>query len=291
MTTTNHTSVALGDATSWAENIVHTAINMRAADRLSGAALRLWQAGAPLFEAETGSPDHRQAVKLSLDALIMQPEVLAWVARESRDHLANVEAAETTPAPAITKARPDLKLQNVVNSIDDLLAGVLNGGLYGHLPPTADAMFSAGMHLSEGGRDEYPYSRRAGYLMALTALLQAPEVLPVVVQNLRSALLAADPQLAPLAGDVTPLEHVPLAVNHQIDGLGLELRPDGELTIEHHPHPLVSLTPREAYALLMFFRSPAVVALLEAQHAARMTASELGFQKDQAEEAARMAAR
>ncbi len=41
----------------------------------------------PLFETERWSGQHRQAVKLSLDALIMQPEVLAWVAREARDHL------------------------------------------------------------------------------------------------------------------------------------------------------------------------------------------------------------
>ena len=51
MTTTNGTpvepSVALKDATSWASNIVHTAINMCADERLSGAARRLWDAGAP----------------------------------------------------------------------------------------------------------------------------------------------------------------------------------------------------------------------------------------------------
>ncbi len=65
-------SLGLREATSWAENIVHTAINMKAADRLSGAALRLWETAVPLFErGEEASPDHRQAVKLSLDALIM----------------------------------------------------------------------------------------------------------------------------------------------------------------------------------------------------------------------------
>jgi len=41
----------------------------------------------------------------------------------------------------------------------------------------------------------------------------------------------------------------------------------------------------------MFLRSPAVVALLEAQNALRMTEGELSFQDDQAEEAVRMAAR
>ena len=98
----DETSVDLKDATNWAADIVNTAINMRAHTRLSGAALRLWDAAVPLFETECWSGQHRQAVKLSLDALIMQPDVLAWVAREARDHLAKVEAAETTPVPTKT---------------------------------------------------------------------------------------------------------------------------------------------------------------------------------------------
>ncbi len=44
--------------------------------------------------------------------------------------------------------------------------------------------------------------------------------------------------------------------------------------------PLVRMEPREAYALGMFMRSPAAVALLEAQNAARQTKSELDFQAD-----------
>jgi len=84
---------------------------------------------------------------------------------------------------------------------------------------------------------------------------------------------------------------MPLAVNHTIDGVICELRPDGALDLSSTPLGLVRLHPREAYALGMFLRSPAVAALLEAQRAARMTASEIGFQQDQAEEAARMANR
>ena len=90
--------------------------------------------------------------------------------------------------------------------------------------------------------------------------------------------------------EVTRLEHVPLAVNHTIDGVICELRPDGELTLCNTHEGLVRLEPREAYALAMFMRSPAAVALLEAQNAARQTKSELDFQEDQAKEAARMAA-
>ena len=320
------TSLDLRDATNWAENIVHTAINMRAADRLSGAALRLWEAGAPLFEAETGSPDHREAVKLSLDALIMQPEVLAWVAREARDHLATVETAETLHGPLssdeaeriaevmpqllawldgakatenpdeslpltnIKPTRAELKIQNVVNWINDLLTATISGGLYEHLPQPARTLFSAGMRLSEGGSDDdYPFDRRAGYLIAVTALLQAPDAAMQTVANLRATLLEADPTLAPLAGDVTPLEPTPLAVNHTIDALTCELRPDGALDLESTSLGLVRLEPREAYALAMFMRSPAAVALLEAQNALRMTEGELSFQDDQAEEAVRMA--
>ncbi len=93
--------------------------------------------------------------------------------------------------------------------------------------------------------------------------------------------------LSPI-GDKRPA-HVPLAINHDIDGLGCVVRPDGILLLERSPRPMVTLEPRHAYALAMFMRSPAVAALLEARHAARMTGSELGFQQDQAEEAVRMA--
>ena len=90
--------------------------------------------------------------------------------------------------------------------------------------------------------------------------------------------------------DVIPLEHTSLAVNHTIDGVICELRPDGALDLSSTALGLVRMEPREAYALGMFMRSPAVVALLEAQNALRMTKSELSFQDDQAEEVARMAA-
>jgi hypothetical protein len=83
---------------------------------------------------------------------------------------------------------------------------------------------------------------------------------------------------------------LPLAVNHTIDGVICELRPDGTLELSSTALGLVRMAPRDAYALGMFLRTPAAVALLEAQNAARQTESELGFQDDQAEEAARMAA-
>ena len=200
MTTTNGTpvepSVALKDASNWAENITSTAINMRAGERLSGAALRLWEAGSPLHASDRFSPEHRHAVQLQLDALIMQPEVLAWVAREARDHLVEVEAAEGDP------------VRRVCRVIDEALA-------------------SRGVVTTE-----------------------------------------------------TAPAHVPLAVNHTIDGVICELRPDGALDLSSTPLGLVRMEPRDAYALAMFLRSPAAVALLEAQNAARMTASELDFQAD-----------
>jgi hypothetical protein len=83
---------------------------------------------------------------------------------------------------------------------------------------------------------------------------------------------------------------MPLAVNHTIDGVICELRPNGALDVSSTTLGLVRLEPREAYALGMFMRSPAAVALLEAQNAARQTDGELSFQDDQAEEAVRMAA-
>jgi len=90
--------------------------------------------------------------------------------------------------------------------------------------------------------------------------------------------------------EVTRLEHVPLAVNHTIDGLICELRPDGTLELSSTALGLVRMEPRDVYALAMFMRSPAAVALLEAQSTLRMTESELSYQDDQAEEAVRLAA-
>ncbi len=288
-------SVLLKDVTNWAEYLLDAATAQGVHERLTGTAAELWDASMSYTEAPRWSVQHRQGIHWGLDALIMQPEVLPWIAREARDRLSKTEAAEevqSTPAPAVTDAKSDLKLQNVMNSIQDLLVAAMDGGCYKLLPPATDALFSAGMSLAEGGsNNEYPFNRRAGYLMSLTALLLAPEVLPVVVRDLRSELLKADPQLAPLAGEVTPLEHAPLAVHHDIDGLGCIVHPDGALLLERFPSPLVTLEPRHAYALSLFMRSPGVSALLEAQHAARETENELEFQADQAEEAARFAAR
>ena len=90
--------------------------------------------------------------------------------------------------------------------------------------------------------------------------------------------------------DDAAVEQTLIAVNHDIDGLGCVMRPDGTLMLERSPRPLVTLEPRHAYALALFMRSQAAVALLEAQNALRMTEGELSFQDDQAEEAVRMAA-
>ena len=48
--------------------------------------------------------------------------------------------------------------------------------------------------------------------------------------------------LSPI-GDKRPA-HVPLAINHDIDGLGCVMRPDGTLMLERSPRPLVRLEPR-----------------------------------------------
>lgn len=73
------------------------------------------------------------------------------------------------------------------------------------------------------------------------------------------------------------LKHVPLAVNHTIDALTCDLRPDGALNLKSIALGLVRLEPREAYVLAMFMRSPAVAALLEAQNAVRKTEGEIAF--------------
>ena len=143
MTTTNGTpvdeaSVELRDATNWAADIVNTAINMDAPTRLSGAALRVWEtAQRVLADAPRESAEHRHGVKLSLDALIMQPEALAWVASEARDHLVKVEAAEglaVSPGPVEAAIQVNQELKHIVLSVQDLLVGAMDGGCHQHLP-------------------------------------------------------------------------------------------------------------------------------------------------------------
>ena len=211
MTTTNgtpveETSVALKDATNWAQGITLAAINMYASELLTGEASALWEAAVPLCEAARYSVPDRRAILMQLDALLMQPEALVTVAQRTRDHLVRVELDEHDPRLRVLRA------------IDAALA-------------------SRGVVTTE-----------------------------------------------------TAPAHVPLAVNHTIDGLICELRPDGALDVSSTALGLVRMEPRDVYALAMFMRSPAAVALLEAQSTLRMTESELSYQDDQAEEAVRLAA-
>jgi hypothetical protein len=180
-----------------------------------------------------------------------------------------------------------VQLMDAMNWAGDLINGAINMRVDEHMPPVAAALWLSANESLEGPR--YSVAVRVGQIARLNAFLMAPDALTQVVRDLRTTLVDADPQLAPLAGDVTPLEHTPLAVNHTIDGVICELRPDGALDVSSTALGLVRLEPREAYALLMFMRSPAAVALLEAQNALRMTEGELSFQDDQAEEAVRMA--
>jgi len=186
-------------------------------------------------------------------------------------------------------AQARIRLKDVTNNVDYLLAAISASNAEDSLPPAAFALNRAGSQLLNADPSSFEY--RAGALLTLTSFLLAPDVLPQVLQNLRSALLDADPQLAPLAGDVTPLEHTPLAVNHTIDGLHLDMLPDGSLEISGVTDGPGRFEPADAYALGVFLRLPAVVALLEAQNAVRQTEQEGEQEASMAEEAARMAAR
>jgi len=322
MTTINDTTIAaeklqgpsaeLQDATNWASGIVNAAINMDAGEELTGQAKELWSTASSLFESARFSAQHRKGLKLRLDALLMQPEVLIDVAREAGDHLVATEAAEKAQGPlsddevkrivellpalsawlkgSTVTEKPDFDLRHVMEEIDGLTAAAITGGVWTALPPAGVALFKAGCHLVAVG-ERHSFTVRAGHLLNLTALLQAPEVLPQVLQNLRSALLDADPQLAPLAGDVTPLAPVPLAVNHTIDGLHLDMLPDGSLEISGVTDGPGRFEPADAYALATFLRLPAVAALLETQEVARQTEQEGEQEASMAEEAVRMAAR
>ena len=68
---------------------------------------------------------------------------------------------------------------------------------------------------------------------------------------------------------------------------------DGALAIDERDggRPLIELTPDEVYGVLVFMRLPGVATLIERLDARRQEEWLRGFDKDQAEEAVRMAAR
>ena len=171
-----------------------------------------------------------------------------------------------------------VQLMDAMNWAGDLINAGITMLVDEHMPPVAAALWQSGAEALDEPR--YSVAVRVSQMTRLNAFLMAPDALTQVVRDLRTTLVDADPQLAPLAGDVTPLEHTPLAVNHTIDGVICELRPDGALDLSSTTLGLVRMEPREAYALGMFMRSPAAVALLEAQNAARQTESEIAFQAD-----------
>lgn len=205
-------STYLKDLTNWAAGITLAAINMRVDERLMGEASLLWEASVELTEAPRWSTADRRAVLLQIEALLLQPEALVWVAQQVRTRMLMIEAADA---------------HSPVESPDD-------------------------------GTD-----------------------------------LELDPseELAPLAGEVTPVAHVPVAVQHVIDETNLDLLPDGCLEVTRSGGQLIAFYGCEVYALATFLRMPAVAALLEAQEVARQTDQEGEQEASMAEEAARMAAR
>ena len=78
----------------------------------------------------------------------------------------------------------------------------------------------------------------------------------------------------------------------QLAGVNFFLDRDGELVIDEREsgRPLIRMTPKEAYGLLVFMRLPGVATLIERLDARRQEEWLRGFDKDQAEEAVRMAA-
>ena len=79
----------------------------------------------------------------------------------------------------------------------------------------------------------------------------------------------------------------------QLAGVNFFLDREGELVIDEREsgRPLIRMTPKEAYGLLVFMRLPGVATLIERLDARRQEEWLRGFDKDQAEEAVRMAAR
>ena len=79
---------------------------------------------------------------------------------------------------------------------------------------------------------------------------------------------------------------------HQLNGCTFFLDRDGALAIDERDggRALITLTPDEVYGVLVFMRLPGVATLIERLDARRQEAWLRGFDKDQAEEAVRLAA-
>ncbi len=215
---------------------------------------------------------------------------------------------EATHADDLARSEK-LRLENLANSADGLLAAVLDAGCGPMVQEHAGAFLVGGLELIP---DEAPEVRRLGYVLAYLALLRAPEAVTETIRKLSHDLMesvafgdvlrdaremaTALPAVAALLHEQEALEPAtpPLAISRQIDQTDFELDPDGSLAIIRSQSyggegGLVRLTLREAYACWAFFRLPGVEQLLVRADTERQTKLQLEYEEDKREDEARIA--
>ena len=79
---------------------------------------------------------------------------------------------------------------------DQLIAGVVRFGLDRRVAQAEPTTWDAGLTLIEDGHNHNPSVERLGYMLALQALSQVPEIWPDLIRDLRAAIVATDPTLA-----------------------------------------------------------------------------------------------
>lgn len=175
--------------------------------------------------------------------------------------------------------------RELIKDADELIAVYANNRGGSTMPAVTEALYSASGHLIESSDAT---QQRVGYVLALDAFLASPGALEQAVRNLRTKLVASDPDLAMLGSTpVTPEQVVPLAVCHQINGEEFSLEPDGTLTCVLGD----KLAPRDVFDLLTFFRMPGVAALIDRAEIERQTQTELEWQEAKRQEMTRAQAR
>ncbi len=173
-----------------------------------------------------------------------------------------------------------VQLMDAMNWAGDLINGAINMLVDEHMPPVAAALWQSGAEALDEPR--YSVAVRVSQMTRLKAFLMAPDALTQVVRDLRTTLVDADPQLAPLAGDVVPVGDLAVPRSHTIDGTIFELAADGAITIcaRDDNGTIIRMTCREAFSLLTFIRIPGVATLIEDVDARRQLKSWHDFEND-----------
>lgn len=166
-------------------------------------------------------------------------------------------------------------LMDRTKDVDDLICVYANNHGNHELPPVADALYEASVHLIQS---DDATQTLVGYVLALDVFLASPGVIEQAVRNLRQALVNSDPELAML--DRTPARSAAELAGPRSVKIGetvFLLNPAGELAIDNRI-PAAELTAGETHALLTFLRMPGVAEFIDQSEAERQAARWKDFQ-------------